>query len=203
MRRLQKEAARGAHRTVLTRNAGPLDDAHGRQLVAAEVEVAAAVPKRKTAEAFDSPASLAIKSPQPRPRAAGRHLCRPLRNNNKSWSGQIIWRCCCQAAWGDKLTGGRGAAALARASATFGCASTLTVPAHVSTSADSGAPPVRVQAHQQAPEERLACLRRLALCDVRAPAHRACLLDRGAEDREEGAQTAGGHLVQVKPSPRR
>lgn len=64
---------------------------------------------------------------------------------------------------------------------------------HLLVCTDPRAAPVRVPAHQQAAEERVARVRRLAVRPVRAPAHCACLLDRGAEDREEGAQAAGCH----------
>lgn len=69
----------------------------------------------------------------------------------------------------------------------------LTVSCPLPTTVDPCAAPERVQAHQQAPEARFARVRRFALRSMRAPAHRACLLDRGAEDRQEGAQAAGCH----------
>merc|ERR1711924_32480 len=71
-----------------------------------------------------------------------------------------------------------------------GCAERCGVFACVAV-ADPCAAPVRVRAHQQAPEEGVARVRWLALRQLRAPAHRARLLDRGAEDREEGPQAAG------------
>jgi len=71
--------------------------------------------------------------------------------------------------------------------------------------ADPCAAPVGVQAHQQAAEEGVACLRRLAVRQVRAPAHRARLLDRGAEDREEGAEggAQGGCCCLIRATQRK
>ena len=55
-----------------------------------------------------------------------------------------------------------------------------------------GSPAPRVRPDLQAQEDGAARVRRFAVRQLRAGPHRARLPDRGAEDRQEGAEGAGG-----------